>query len=177
MLPVFLLFAEPIVLSKEPTVRIQCMSGSMIITIKDPPPSPDGKFSGMVYPKGLSKNSTCLSEYRFVQRSLHVSNNRTKTPFLTSSLQGSRRTVAIQTATAELQYDAPRKCKWFSDSHFSIQQLVVTGIQQRYSEEVALSFTFTKCLFKSNSTLGTWNEVVSLICLSLAGDTKDLYLQ
>lgn len=37
----------------------------MIITVKDPPPSPDGKFSGMVYPKGLSKNSTCLSEYRW----------------------------------------------------------------------------------------------------------------
>ena len=59
-------FAEPVVLSKEPTVRIQCLSGSMIITVKDPPPSPDGKFSGMIYPKGLSKNSTCLSEYRWV---------------------------------------------------------------------------------------------------------------
>lgn len=61
-----LFFAEPVVLTKEPTVRIQCLSGSMIITVKDPPPSPDGKFSGMIYPKGLSKNSTCLSEYRFV---------------------------------------------------------------------------------------------------------------
>lgn len=49
----------------EPTVRIQCMSGSMLITIKDAPPSHEnGLFSGMVYPKGLSKNSTCLSEYR-----------------------------------------------------------------------------------------------------------------
>lgn len=67
------LFIEPVVLSKEPTVRIQCMSGSMIITIKDPPPSPDGKFSGMVYPKGLSKNSTCLSEYRWAKRSLLIS--------------------------------------------------------------------------------------------------------
>lgn len=62
----YFVFAEPIVLTKEPTVRIQCLSGSMIITVKDPPPSPDGKFSGMIYPKGLSKNSTCLSEYRFV---------------------------------------------------------------------------------------------------------------
>lgn len=49
----------------EPTVRIQCLSGSMLITIKDPPPSQEsGLFSGMVYPKGLSKNSTCLTEYR-----------------------------------------------------------------------------------------------------------------
>lgn len=50
---------------KEPTVRIQCLSGSMLITIKDAPPShDDGMFSGMVYPKGLSKNSSCLTEYR-----------------------------------------------------------------------------------------------------------------
>lgn len=50
---------------KEPTVRIQCMSGSMLITIKDAPPSPDEHlFNGMIYPKGLSKNSTCLTEYR-----------------------------------------------------------------------------------------------------------------
>lgn len=38
----------------------------MLITIKNAPSSYDGHFSGMVYPKGLSKNSTCLSEYRFV---------------------------------------------------------------------------------------------------------------
>lgn len=51
--------------SIEPTVRIQCLSGSMLITIKDAPPSHEnGLFSGMIYPKGLSKNSTCLSEYR-----------------------------------------------------------------------------------------------------------------
>lgn len=50
---------------KEPTVQIQCLSGSMLITIKDAPSSPDsGLFNGMVYPKGLSKNSTCLKEYR-----------------------------------------------------------------------------------------------------------------
>lgn len=51
--------------SVEPTVRIQCLSGSMLITIKDAPPSHEnGLFSGMIYPKGLSKNSTCLTEYR-----------------------------------------------------------------------------------------------------------------
>lgn len=38
----------------------------MLITIKDAPPShDDGMFSGMIYPKGLSKNSSCLTEYRF----------------------------------------------------------------------------------------------------------------
>lgn len=51
--------------TKEPTVRIKCLSGSMFITIKDAPTSPeDDLFSGMIYPKGLSKNSTCLTEYR-----------------------------------------------------------------------------------------------------------------
>lgn len=49
---------------KEPTLQIQCLSGSMLITIKNAPASYDGLFSGMVYPKGLAKNSTCLSEYR-----------------------------------------------------------------------------------------------------------------
>jgi len=49
----------------EPSVRIKCLSGSMLITIKDAPPNHEtGLFSGMIYPKGLSKNSTCLSEYR-----------------------------------------------------------------------------------------------------------------
>ncbi|XP_020717729.1 uncharacterized protein LOC101454123 isoform X2 [Ceratitis capitata] len=51
--------------SVEPTVRIKCMSGSMLITIKDAPLNHEtGLFSGMIYPKGLSKNSTCLTEYR-----------------------------------------------------------------------------------------------------------------
>lgn len=51
--------------TKEPTVRIKCLSGSMLITIKDAPASPDDDlFSGMIYPKGLSKNSSCLTEYR-----------------------------------------------------------------------------------------------------------------
>lgn len=55
----------------EPTVRIQCLSGSMLITIKDAPPSHDnGLFSGMIYPKGLSKNSSCLAEYREHEGSL-----------------------------------------------------------------------------------------------------------
>ncbi|XP_017866452.1 PREDICTED: uncharacterized protein LOC108616029 [Drosophila arizonae] len=48
-----------------PNVRVQCQSGSMLITIKDAPPNHEtGLFSGMIYPKGLSKNSSCLSEYR-----------------------------------------------------------------------------------------------------------------
>jgi hypothetical protein len=38
----------------------------MLITIKNAPASYEGLFSGMVYPKGLAKNSTCLSEYRLV---------------------------------------------------------------------------------------------------------------
>lgn len=36
----------------------------MLITIKDAPANLNGQFSGMVYPKGLAKNSTCLTEYR-----------------------------------------------------------------------------------------------------------------
>ncbi|XP_059224865.1 uncharacterized protein LOC106086656 isoform X2 [Stomoxys calcitrans] len=51
--------------SVEPTVKIKCLSGSMLITIKDAPVNHEnGLFSGMIYPKGLSKNSTCLTEYR-----------------------------------------------------------------------------------------------------------------
>ena len=57
-------FAGQATLVKEPSVQIQCLSGSMLITIKNAPASYDGLFSGMVYPKGLAKNSTCLSEYR-----------------------------------------------------------------------------------------------------------------
>uniref|UniRef100_A0A2M4DLY2 ZP domain-containing protein n=1 Tax=Anopheles darlingi TaxID=43151 RepID=A0A2M4DLY2_ANODA len=51
------------IFTKEPTVRIQCLSGAMLITIKDAPANLNGQFSGMVYPKGLAKNSTCLTEY------------------------------------------------------------------------------------------------------------------
>jgi hypothetical protein len=51
-------------MTKEPTVQIQCQSGSMLITIKNAPARYDGQFDGMVYPKGLSKNSSCLTEYR-----------------------------------------------------------------------------------------------------------------
>jgi hypothetical protein len=36
----------------------------MIVTVLNSPVGPDGLFSGMVYPKGLSSNSSCLSEYR-----------------------------------------------------------------------------------------------------------------
>lgn len=36
----------------------------MLVTIKDAPANLNGQFSGMVYPKGLAKNSTCLTEYR-----------------------------------------------------------------------------------------------------------------
>lgn len=37
----------------------------MLITINDPPTSLENDlFSGMIYPKGLSKNSSCLTEYR-----------------------------------------------------------------------------------------------------------------
>jgi hypothetical protein len=52
------------IMYKEPSVQIQCASGAMLITIKNAPANYDGVFSGMVYPKGLSKNSTCLTEYR-----------------------------------------------------------------------------------------------------------------
>lgn len=61
-------FTGQATLIKEPTIEIQCLSGSMLVTIKNAPASYDGLFSGMVYPKGLAKNSTCLSEYRLVGR-------------------------------------------------------------------------------------------------------------
>lgn len=35
----------------------------MVITIKDAPSTDEGFFSGMIYPKELSKNSTCMSEF------------------------------------------------------------------------------------------------------------------
>lgn len=35
----------------------------MLISIKDPPSITEGIFSGIVYPKDLSKNSTCLAEF------------------------------------------------------------------------------------------------------------------
>lgn len=54
-------------LVKEPTVQIQCLQGSILITIKNAPASYDGFFSGRIYPKGLAKNSTCLTEYRDYQ--------------------------------------------------------------------------------------------------------------
>lgn len=39
-------------------VDIECNSNSIMVTI-----STAGDFNGMIYPKGLSKNSTCLAEY------------------------------------------------------------------------------------------------------------------
>lgn len=60
----FFLFAGQATFIKEPSLQIQCLSGSVLITIKNSPSSYDGLFSGMIYPKGLAKNSTCLSEYR-----------------------------------------------------------------------------------------------------------------
>ncbi|KAI4483009.1 hypothetical protein M0802_013508 [Mischocyttarus mexicanus] len=43
------------------TVQIECASESIIVHI-----STEGKtdFHGLVYPRGLSKNSSCLQEYR-----------------------------------------------------------------------------------------------------------------
>lgn len=43
------------------TVQIECASESIIVYI-----STEGKtdFHGLVYPRGLSKNSSCLQEYR-----------------------------------------------------------------------------------------------------------------
>uniref|UniRef100_A0A336MZ58 CSON003393 protein n=2 Tax=Culicoides sonorensis TaxID=179676 RepID=A0A336MZ58_CULSO len=54
---------QSVIASKSPNVRIQCMSGFMVITIKDAPSTEDGYFSGMIYPKELSKNSTCMAEF------------------------------------------------------------------------------------------------------------------
>lgn len=59
----FLIEHQSVIASKSPSVRIQCMSGFMLITIKDAPSTDEGYFSGMIYPKELSKNSTCLAEF------------------------------------------------------------------------------------------------------------------
>lgn len=88
-------------LLKEPTVQIQCLSGSMLITIKNAPASYDGLFSGMVYPKGLAKNSTCLSEYRLVLHKV-VHNALTQQIVHFISFQGSQRPHQIQTSTSKL---------------------------------------------------------------------------
>lgn len=84
-------FSGQATIVKEPSVHIQCLSGSMLITIKNAPASYEGLFSGMVYPKGLAKNSTCLSEYRF------VSQNSNKIDPVTNirSLQGPQRPYQI----------------------------------------------------------------------------------
>ena len=43
-------------------VHIECNSNSIMVTLKS------DEFNGMIYPKGLSKNSSCMVEYT------HVSN-------------------------------------------------------------------------------------------------------
>ncbi len=40
-------------------VRVSCNSGDITLTIATFVKS----FNGMIYPKGLSKNSTCMTEY------------------------------------------------------------------------------------------------------------------
>jgi hypothetical protein len=64
-------------------VTVQCANDEMQVTIEPaqsplPPVSrslngPDeaGAFSGMVYPRGLSKNSSCLAEYVRQKGALH----------------------------------------------------------------------------------------------------------
>ena len=49
-------FSEPIVVKD---VRVSCNSDDITLTISTLVDS----FNGLIYPKGLSKNSTCMSEY------------------------------------------------------------------------------------------------------------------
>ncbi|XP_067003915.1 cuticlin-3 isoform X2 [Anabrus simplex] len=42
-----------------PDVRIDCSSNDIVVAID----TKSGVFNGMIYPKGLSKNSTCMSEF------------------------------------------------------------------------------------------------------------------
>ncbi len=49
-------FAEPNVVRD---VRVSCNSDDITLTISTLVDS----FNGLIYPKGLSKNSTCMSEY------------------------------------------------------------------------------------------------------------------
>ncbi|KAM8714271.1 hypothetical protein ACLKA7_014410 [Drosophila subpalustris] len=93
----------------EPSVRVKCLSGSMLISIKDAPPNHEtGLFSGMIYPKGLSKNSTCLSEYRDhsgplrYKLPLRSCNTMPKETTLEDALCVSQRTFAIAIAIAGL---------------------------------------------------------------------------
>ncbi|KAG8228460.1 hypothetical protein J437_LFUL009111, partial [Ladona fulva] len=44
----------------EQEVRIECNSDEIMVAIK---PAEGRKFDGMIYPKGLSKNSSCLAEF------------------------------------------------------------------------------------------------------------------
>lgn len=40
-------------------VRVECNSNEIVVSIN----TDSGKFTGMVYPRGLSKNSTCMGEW------------------------------------------------------------------------------------------------------------------
>lgn len=40
-------------------VRIDCNSDEIIVSVS----TRSGKFNGMIYPRGLSKNSSCLTEW------------------------------------------------------------------------------------------------------------------
>ena len=41
-------------------VQIECNSNNIMVTLKS------SNFNGMIYPKGLSTNSTCMVEYKHV---------------------------------------------------------------------------------------------------------------
>lgn len=41
-------------------IQIECNSNNIMVTLNSP------NFNGMIYPKGLSKNSTCMVEYTHV---------------------------------------------------------------------------------------------------------------
>ncbi|XP_055384555.1 uncharacterized protein LOC129614161 isoform X2 [Condylostylus longicornis] len=49
-----------------PSIQVECKTDMMLIMIENNPKEghTNNLFSGMVYPKGLPKHSTCLSEYR-----------------------------------------------------------------------------------------------------------------
>lgn len=42
-------------------MHIECNSNNILVTLKS-----EGSFNGMIYPKGLSTNSTCMVEYKHV---------------------------------------------------------------------------------------------------------------
>lgn len=40
-------------------VRVECNSNEIVVSLN----TDSGRFTGMVYPRGLSKNSTCMGEW------------------------------------------------------------------------------------------------------------------